>query len=28
MMGWDEEGVPRLETLQYLNVGWAHGHLP
>ncbi len=28
MMGWDEAGVPRLETLQYLNVGWAHGHLP
>jgi aldehyde:ferredoxin oxidoreductase len=28
MMGWDEEGVPRLETLQYLNVGWARGHLP
>jgi aldehyde:ferredoxin oxidoreductase len=28
MMGWNEEGVPRLETLQYLNVGWAHGHLP
>jgi aldehyde:ferredoxin oxidoreductase len=28
MMGWDESGVPRVETLQYLNVGWAHGHLP
>ncbi|OGD45471.1 hypothetical protein A3K69_06335 [Candidatus Bathyarchaeota archaeon RBG_16_57_9] len=28
MMGWDEAGVPRLETLQYLNVGWAHEHLP
>jgi len=27
MMGWSEAGVPRLETLQYLNVGWAHEHL-
>jgi aldehyde:ferredoxin oxidoreductase len=24
MMGWDEEGVPRLETLQSLGIGWAH----
>jgi aldehyde:ferredoxin oxidoreductase len=24
MMGWDEEGVPRLGTLQALGVGWAY----
>jgi aldehyde:ferredoxin oxidoreductase len=24
MMGWNEEGVPRLETLQSLGIGWAH----
>jgi aldehyde:ferredoxin oxidoreductase len=24
MMGWDEDGVPRLETLQSLGIGWAH----
>ena len=24
MMGWDEDGNPRLETLQALGVGWAH----
>ena len=23
MMGWNEEGVPRLETLQSLGIGWA-----
>lgn len=24
MMGWNEAGIPRLETLQHLNIGWAY----
>jgi aldehyde:ferredoxin oxidoreductase len=24
MMGWNEKGIPRLETLQSLGIGWAH----
>jgi aldehyde:ferredoxin oxidoreductase len=27
MMGWSEEGVPRLETLQSLGIGWAHAKM-
>ncbi len=28
MMGWDEHGVPRRETLEQLGIGWAAEHLP
>lgn len=27
MMGWSEEGVPRLETLWSLDIGWAHAKM-
>jgi aldehyde:ferredoxin oxidoreductase len=28
MMGWDSQGSPKQETLQFLNIDWAYNHLP